>query len=287
MQDYYQFALQALKYDQHLTEKEQRVLYYKLAKKYHPDLNPDVDPNIFKAIAAVYQDIRTGSIKNGGTTIRRKPDPRCMTLDQLIYSIDLLHRKVIELEQKVNFSLEKIKNLKVETDELIKEQDQLQAEAEAAKSKIPKKVHVVERLINWIIKTIKDPETSRRKAKITGIVFTAAGSLVLLFVPIASLVVSSVIHISNLSYWIYSAKKIKNQREYMNKLTLAMMKATEISLNEFQKSMYEGECKILHNTIAVQKSDLKSFQAEFDRRMGTDSSKTSQKEQEHSKQYTK
>ncbi len=57
-QDYYNWALSELLYKPGLTEMELKKKYRELSKEYHPDMNPDVDLEKFKAISRAYDDIK-------------------------------------------------------------------------------------------------------------------------------------------------------------------------------------------------------------------------------------
>ena len=62
-QNYYHWALEELRFKPNMTKKDIKTRYRKLAKKYHPDLNPKIDVERFKAISNVYNDIISGKIQ--------------------------------------------------------------------------------------------------------------------------------------------------------------------------------------------------------------------------------
>ena len=65
-QEYYQKFVQAFSACQ--SEEEKKALHRKLAKEYHPDSNPGVDEDIFKAASNAFRDIEKGTIKSSASS---------------------------------------------------------------------------------------------------------------------------------------------------------------------------------------------------------------------------
>lgn len=67
-QEYYQQFVQEFLACQ--DDEKRKKLYRELSKKYHPDSNPGVDEDIFKAASNAFRDIEKGTIKSS-TSSRR------------------------------------------------------------------------------------------------------------------------------------------------------------------------------------------------------------------------
>ncbi len=59
----YTWALNELGYQEDLTFDEVKKRYRTLSKKYHPDINPEVDPETFKTLSRAFEDIKKKQVK--------------------------------------------------------------------------------------------------------------------------------------------------------------------------------------------------------------------------------
>ena len=103
-QDYYNWALSELGYGEVLSEKELTTRYRQASKKYHPDLNPGIDEEYFKALASAYDDMKKNKVKNGvpkaKKTAKKQTEQKKRNLTEL--SLNELYQLQMELKNDAN-----------------------------------------------------------------------------------------------------------------------------------------------------------------------------------------
>ena len=257
--DYYQWALEELQYKPNMTKKDIKVRYRKLAKKYHPDLNPKEDAEKFKAISIAYNDIVSGKLKTSTFTTKKKEysyrdikqNKQKFTGFDKAYLKQLqilIQKKKLEIEELMNLSritTQELSDLSFEKFDLERKIKQLQIQEELCKSKI-KPTFLGDKLRKNLSLWKKDGLSKKEK---TNCIIQVGMAITLLYITI-NYPISILVELGVFGYLFY--KEMKNQKENQNVLiiqsllndaneTLLMTKKTSENLKNKVNSYYTEE----------------------------------------------